>query len=156
MSYDIFDYMRRRMLREIRDTVEIIERTMREIEESMRESEEEFERVLEESLEEAERGVVTPVASLIDRGHYYLLIVDTSGARDETITVDIYQDRVVVKAELDSEKISRAFGSKAYYKTRRVMMGEYRLPVEVDVSRAVIDKKAGRIYIKLPKLTRLS
>ncbi|MEM1873484.1 MAG: Hsp20/alpha crystallin family protein [Acidilobaceae archaeon] len=158
MRYDVFDfdYYRRRMLKEFRDTIESVERFVREIEElfeEMRESGEELEKVFEESLEEEMRGEVSPVATLIERRDHYLLVVDVPGAREETITVEVYRDRIVVQAELDREKIARAFGARAFHRTRRLMRGEYRLPVEADLSRIETRRQAGRVYIKIPKLS---
>ncbi|MEM0340823.1 MAG: Hsp20 family protein [Acidilobaceae archaeon] len=154
LSFDIFEHYRRRMLKEFRSTFESVEKLLKEIEERFEELgavEEELERAFEKSLEEEERGEVSPIATLIDRGDYYLLVVDVPGVKEESITIDVYPDRVSVRAELDEKKVAKAFGVGAYRRTKKIMRGEYRLPEEIDVSRIETKRSGGRVYIKLPK-----
>ncbi len=153
--YDPFEEVRRRIYKAIRDSMKSFERELEEIESIVEETlieTREWERILEERLEEIYGGYTSPLTTLIDKGDKLLLIVEVPGVKQETVEVVITERTVKVEAKLDEEKIRRALGNLAYAKRLTTMKGEYRLPQPVDPSKVKVERKGSKIYIWIPKL----
>ncbi|MFZ8794687.1 MAG: Hsp20/alpha crystallin family protein [Acidilobaceae archaeon] len=155
MSYDPFEELRRRIYKAIRDTMRSFEREFEEMESLMEEmlaEAREWERMFEEKVEEIRGGYVEPLTTMIDRGDKILLIVETPGARQETVEVIVTERAIRVEAKLDEERVRRALGGVAHARRLTTMRGEYRLPYPVDPAQVRVERRGSKVYIWIPKL----
>jgi HSP20 family molecular chaperone IbpA len=86
------------------------------------------------------------------RGDKILLIVETPGARQETVEIIVTERAIRVEAKLDEERVRRALGSIAHARRLTTMKGEYRLPHPVDPTQVKVEKRGSKVYIWIPKL----
>jgi HSP20 family molecular chaperone IbpA len=155
VSYDPFEELRRRIYKAIRDTMRSFEREFEEMESLMEEmlaEAREWERMFEEKVEEIRGGYVEPLTTMIDRGDKILLIVETPGAKQETVEVIVTERAIRVEAKLDEERVRRALGGVAHARKLTTMRGEYRLPYPVDPTQVRVERRGSKVYIWIPKL----
>jgi HSP20 family molecular chaperone IbpA len=155
VSYDPFEELRRRIYKAIRDTMRSFEREFEEMESLMEEmlaEAREWERMFEEKVEEIRGGYVEPLTTMIDRGDKILLIVETPGARQETVEIIVTERAIRVEAKLDEERVRRALGGVAHARKLTTMRGEYRLPYPVDPTQVRVERRGSKVYIWIPKL----
>ncbi len=155
MSYDPFEELRRRIYKAIRDTMRSFERELEEMESLMEEmlaEAREWERMFEEKVEEIRGGYIEPLTTMIDRGDKILLIVETPGARQETVEIIVTERAIRVEAKLDEERVRRALGGVAHARRLTTMRGEYRLPYPVDPTQVRVERRGSKVYIWIPKL----
>jgi HSP20 family molecular chaperone IbpA len=155
VSYDPFEELRRRIYKAIRDTMRSFEREFKEMESLMEEmlaEAREWERMFEERVEEIRGGYVEPLSTMIDRGDKILLIVETPGAKQETVEVIVTERAIRVEAKLDEERVRRALGGVAHARKLTTMRGEYRLPYPVDPTQVRVERRGSKVYIWIPKL----
>jgi HSP20 family molecular chaperone IbpA len=155
VSYDPFEELRRRIYKAIRDTMRSFERELEEMESLMEEmlaEAREWERMFEEKVEEIRGGYIEPLTTMIDRGDKILLIVETPGARQETVEIIVTERAIRVEAKLDEERVRRALGGVAHARKLTTMRGEYRLPYPVDPTQVRVERRGSKVYIWIPKL----
>jgi HSP20 family molecular chaperone IbpA len=155
VSYDPFEELRRRIYKAIRDTMRSFEREFEEMESLMEEmlaEAREWERMFEERVEEIRGGYIEPLTTMIDRGDKMLLIVETPGAKQETVEVVVTERAIRVEAKLDEERVRRALGGVARSRRLTAMRGEYRLPYPIDPTQVRVERRGSKVYIWIPKL----
>jgi HSP20 family molecular chaperone IbpA len=155
VSYDPFEELRRRIYKAIRDTMRSFERELEEMESLMEEmlaEAREWERMFEEKVEEIRGGYIEPLTTMIDRGDKILLIVETPGAKQETVEIIVTERAIRVEAKLDEERVRRALGGVARSRKLTTMRGEYRLPYPIDPAQVRVERRGSKVYIWIPKL----
>jgi HSP20 family molecular chaperone IbpA len=153
--YDPFEEIRRRIYKAVRDTMRGFEREFEEVESLIEEvlsETREWERMFEERVEEIRGGYIEPLSTMIDRGDKILLIVETPGARQETVEIIVTERAIGVEAKLDEERVRRALGNVAHTRRLTTMKGEYRLPHPVDSKQVKVEKRGSKVYIWIPRL----
>ncbi|MGC9071975.1 MAG: Hsp20/alpha crystallin family protein [Acidilobus sp.] len=157
MSYDdVFERMRRRALRIIRDVMtdfDEMEAWMRGMLEDL-ESTMDPSHLLDERLSDLRKGVLRPLASIHDAGQDIVITVDVSGSDPRTIEVHVFPDSVRVSAGVKSELVHKAFGEAYWARNISKYEGEYGLPVHVDPSTARYSLRSGILVIRVRKAVR--
>ncbi|MFP3319182.1 MAG: Hsp20/alpha crystallin family protein [Acidilobus sp.] len=157
MSYDdIFERMRRRALRIVRDVMSEFDEMeawlrsmMDELEETIRP-----ENLLDERLSELRRGALKPLASIYDAGSELVITIDLPGSDARTIDIKVSPNSVRVEASVRSELVRRAFGETYWARNISKYEGEYALPATVDPSTARVSVRSGMVVIRVRKAAR--
>ncbi|MGC9112317.1 Hsp20/alpha crystallin family protein [Acidilobus sp.] len=154
MSYDdIFERMRKRALRIMRDIMsdfDEMEAWMRSMVDDL-EDEMRPEQLFEERLKELRSGVLSPLISVHDRGDHLVIVVDLSGSDPRTVDVRLTRDRIAVRAQIRSEALRKAYGQVSWAMKVSYYSGEQALPEPVDPRTAKSELKGGVLIITVRK-----
>lgn len=154
MSFDdVFERMRRRALRIVRDVMtdlDEMEAWMRSMIEDL-ESTIEPDRLLNERLSDLRRGVIRPLVSIHEAGNEIVLTVDLAGSDPKTVEVHVLPNVVKVSASVRSEYVRKAFGEAYWARNISRYEGEYELPFRVDPSTARYTLRGGILVIRVRK-----
>ncbi|MEB3817022.1 MAG: Hsp20/alpha crystallin family protein [Desulfurococcales archaeon] len=97
-------------------------------------------------------GVLEPLITFHDEGDYLVVAINLAGAREDSVEVKVYGDRVEVRASLNEETVRRALGGLYWSRNIREYRGVYRLPSYVDPSTATKEMRSGILLIRVRKL----
>ncbi len=107
--------------------------------------------LFEERIRMLSEGVLEPLVEIHDLGDEILLVVDTAGARPETVQVLVGEDRVEVMGEADERVVREALGSWYYRARTRRFHGVYALPAPIDASTVRVEKRGSTIIVRARK-----
>ncbi len=110
-----------------------------------------MEELFRDRMRMASNGVIEPMISVFDRGDHLVIVVDLPGAKEGTVDIRLYEDRLEVSSEIDESLVREAF--QGYFWASRIkrFRGSYTLPCPVDPSTARIERKGSRILIYVRK-----
>ncbi len=143
MYDDIYRELLRRLYRELEDIVSQIEKVYRE---------EALEDVFYERTKLYSEGAIEPLISIVDAGENLKIIIELPGAKESTIDVKVYEEKVEITASLDEKFVRETLGDYMWARNIKRFQGTYRLPSRIDVSKIKVEKKGTRIILTAPKL----
>ncbi len=150
MSY-IWEW-ERRMLNAMRRLIESMEReALEDLRLVVSEWEEEVGRLLDSRLRAISTGELEPLYTIYDAGDEYIMVVELPGAAEDSIEIYVVEDRVRVEAEVRREVAEEALSTGFYRFTARRYRGEIRLPEPVDPGRVKVERRGGRLIVRIPK-----
>jgi HSP20 family molecular chaperone IbpA len=150
LSWDPFKIIED-VIRNMRKRMRETERMMDELLRNLLGSEELYESSYERALSTLRSGKTEPLASIYEEGDYVIIAVSVPGAKRESISVKVYEDRVEIEASLDVSKVSKAWGYSYRYTSLKEYRGVYPLKEKVDPSTASYEIKGDIVLIRVKK-----
>jgi len=103
-------------------------------------------------LREVAGGVLEPLVEVHELGDEVVVLVDMPGAKPETVEVQVYEDRVRVRAEADEKLVREAFGARWMVRRRARYEGEFTLPARIDPDSVRVERRGSALLIRARKI----
>jgi len=99
-------------------------------------------------LREVAGGILEPMVEVYELGDEIVMVVDMPGVRPETVEVQVYEDRVVVRAEADEKLVEEAFGGRWMVRRTARYEGEFSLPARIDPDSVRLEWRGSALLIR--------
>ncbi|MEB3806503.1 MAG: Hsp20 family protein [Desulfurococcales archaeon] len=135
-----------------------VERALRRMRKLQREIESYFSRLFEgvedlyeDRLRRLASDVEEPLVEIRDVGDEVVVIVDTSGMKDETIDIRVTNDSIIVSGAVDERKIEEALQGWYLAHRKKEFRGVYKLGYTIDPSTVKVEKRGSVLVIRAKK-----
>ena len=98
------------------------------------------------------QGVTEPLYSIIDKGNHVIVVIDVPGSIENTIQIEVTEESINIQARLRQDLMRQAMHGVEWASRIRMYSGVIRLPIRIDPSTAIIEKRGTTLIIKVNKL----